>query len=218
MDNDVTVEPENDADQSAQADIEQLKAATNTKSLKLQAGYHLVGLVSAVAMWGAADTWVLTSELTIAALFSVIASIVFGVAMAHIIHEWSHFLGAVIAEANYTVKKKPAFLFFDFDYVGNTQRQFLWMSSGGFAGNCVLIAIVWLAIPLDSAGRGMLLATVIGMAVYVAVLEGPVIRRTRAGEDSLTVLTEHFGQGDILFNRATQWAVGVGLVCWLLVS
>ena len=188
MDNDVAAEPENDVEQPTPADIKTLKAVTNIKSLKLQAGYHTVALVSAVAMWGASDTWVLASGLSVATLFAVIASIVFGIAISHIFHEWSHFLGAVFSGANYTVKKKPAYLFFDFDYVDNSPKQFLWMSSGGILGNFVLVFLLWAAIPMDSAGRGMLLATAIAMTVYVAVLEAPVIQRSRTEDDFLAAL------------------------------
>lgn len=218
VDNETTNNEESLGQANTDGTSDTADADSNVKPLKIQASYHMVALVSAVAMWGASDTWAMTSDLALATIFSVVASIIFGIAISHIFHEWSHFLGAVLTGANYSVKHKPDFLFFDFNYLNNSRKQFLWMSSGGLVGNCVLIVLLLVAIPMDSAGRGMLLATAVAMAIYVAVLELPVIRRSSAGEDSLTVLAEHFGQGAALFNRATKCALGAGLVCWWLVS
>ena len=184
--------------------------------LKKQAAYHGVALVSAIALWAAADSWVQISGLAAASGFAVLASIVFGIAVSHIVHEWSHYLGACLTGAVSNIKPAPDFLFFDFDYVANSRRQFLWMSIGGSAGNYGLIVLVMLLIPMDTAGRAMLLATVAAMAVYVAVLELAVIRRVRRGEEPLSVLADHFGQGAALFNRATRCAVIAGVLLWLL--
>ena len=80
--------------------------AANKKNLAVQMGYHGAALLAALAMWGAADTWSLVSGLAVASVFAVIASIAFGIAMAHIIHEWSHFAGAKWSGAQFTVKEK----------------------------------------------------------------------------------------------------------------
>ena len=58
-------------------------------------------------------------------------------------------------------------------------------------------------------------STAVAVAVFVAVLEFPVIARTRAGEEPLTVLAEHFGQGPALFDRAIKTAVASGLGVWV---
>jgi len=188
----------------------------NTKNLQVQGAYHGTAFVAAAVLWGAADSWSIASDLAVADFFLLLSSVVFGIALSHIAHEWNHFLGAVRTGSKYTVKDKPAFLFFDFDYVNNTREQFLAMSTGGLLGNSILVLLVFILIPLDSAGRTLLLATTVAMTVYVAVVEYAVIQRTRAGEEPLEVLTDHFGEGPTLFRRAKNKATVSGLGLWAL--
>ena len=190
----------------------------NARYIKLQAGYHGFALIAALALWGAADSWALISNLALAGVFAIIASIAFGIAMAHILHEWSHFFGAHLSGARYTVKEKPAFLFFDFDYEQNTRKQFLSMSMGGTVGNLIFLALVLFCIPLDSAGRTMLLAVGIGMMVYVSVIEFPVIRLASGGKTAMEALIEHFGKGPAILNMATMYGVIAALISWFLLS
>ena len=186
----------------------------STSKIKIQTVYHGVAFVASAVLWGAADSWSLISGLAVAQFFLLLSSVVSGIALSHIAHEWSHFLGAARTGASYTIKDKPAFLFFDFDYVNNSRDQFLAMSQGGLLGNTALVLLVWLLIPMDSAGRTLLLSTTVAMTVYVAVIEYAVIQRTRAGEEPLKVLADHFGEGSALFSRARNRAIVGGLGLW----
>ena len=47
--------------------------------LLMQGGIQLMALISAVILWGAADTWALSSDLALAGFFALIASIAFGI-------------------------------------------------------------------------------------------------------------------------------------------
>ena len=192
--------------------------AANARYLKVQAAYHGVALIAALSLWGAADAWALVSNLALASVLAIIASITFGIAMAHILHEWSHFMGAHFSGADYTVKEKPAFLFFDFDYDKNSRQQFLAMSMGGTVGNLLFLALIVFCIPLDSASRTMLLAVGIGMMVYVAVIEFPVIRIAGGGKSAMDALIEHFGKGPAILNMATMYGVLAALLSWFLLS
>lgn len=187
----------------------------NRKNFMMQAGYHAFALVGAVVLWGAADTWATVSELAIATGFSVAASVLFGIAICHIIHEWSHFLGAWATGSTVVYKDKPSPLFFDFDYTQNSPRQFFFLSIGGSLGNAFVLVMIWLFIPIDTPARAMLLATAIAMAIYVAVLEFPILKRIRDGQPGMTALMEHFGQGPSLFYRATAAGAAGGLLSWI---
>ena len=189
----------------------------NARNLSLQAAVHGFALLAALALWGAADSWMLVTDLALATGFAIIASIAFGIVMVHVIHEWFHFLGAVISGASYTVKERAAPLFFDFDYTGNTDRQFLSMSIAGTVGNLLFIALVVLLVPIDSASRAMLLAVAIGMLFYVGAIEWPVVRYALQGRSAMDALVAHFGQGAGVLNRALFYGVLTGLVSWWII-
>ncbi|WP_101757051.1 hypothetical protein [Oceanicoccus sp. KOV_DT_Chl] len=191
-------------------------AATRQRTLWLQMSYHSLAFISALALWAAADSWALVSNLLLADILLVLASIVFGIVMGQTFHEWGHFIATLKSGAIYSVKPSPRILFFDFDYINNTKEQFLQMSKGGSAGNYVFIALVLLLIPMDSGGRIMLLATAIALAVFVAKVEFPVIKRVSSGEETLEVLADHFAGGlESVFRPAINTAVIAGLGLWL---
>jgi len=155
-------------------------------------------------LWYAANPW--PAGLVIA------LSIATGVVLSHVIHEWGHFLGAVLSRSAYTLKKKISPLFFDFDYVKNDPRQYLWMSVGGPLGNVLLISITLWLLPIETLAQQWLLATMMGQLVYVLVLEGPVSLGILAGKNPLEVLAKHFGQGKPLFQRSLLAGIASGLL------
>lgn len=132
--------------------------------------------------------------------------------LSHIVHEWGHFLGAVLSRSAYTLKKKISPLFFDFDYVKNNPRQYLWMSVGGQLGNVLLISITLWLIPIETLAQQWLLATMVGQWMYVLVLEGPVSLGILVGKNPLEVLGKHFGQGRPLFQRSLLAGVASALL------
>ena len=206
-------EAKNDEAKNDEAMNDQSKNVERQYFIK-QAGIHGFALLSSLILWGAADSWAQLSGLVLAQAIAIIAAVVFGIAISHVFHEWSHFFGAFITNAKYSIKAQPALLFFDFDYNNNNPRQFLAMSCGGTIGNVVLIVLLMLAIPVDTASRAMLLSTCIGMLVFVAVLEWPVIRRARGGEETMAILADHFGKGTV-FAKAVKAAVIAALLSML---
>ncbi|MEE4147092.1 MAG: hypothetical protein V2I26_19970 [Halieaceae bacterium] len=138
-----------------------------------------------------------------------------GLALSHIVHEWGHFLGAVVARSALTIKPRVHPLFFDFDYLANRPPQFLALSLGGLLGNLVLLAAL-LATGAHSLVLTGLLAAVIGQFVYVLVLELPVSLGVMAGRDPLETLATHFGQGRPLFLRATLAGIAAAVLVFLL--
>lgn len=139
-----------------------------------------------------------------------------GMALSHIIHEWGHFAGALFTGSRFTVKPKIFPLFFDFDYVSNSSRQFLCMSLGGLAGNVLLLIILALWIVPQTLVLTSVLAAVLGQLVYVLILELPISLGILAGREPLATLTDHFNQGGPLFLRATIAGVGAAVLVFLL--
>lgn len=140
-----------------------------------------------------------------------------GLALSHITHEWGHFAGALLTGSRFTIKPRIFPLFFDFDYVSNSSRQFLCMSLGGLVGNVLPLAVLaalWVE-PQTLVLTGVL-AAVLGQLVFVLILELPVSLGTLAGREPLATLTAHFGQGGPLFLRATVAAVGAAALVFLL--
>ncbi len=189
----------------------------NTANLLKQAGIHLVVAISAVALWAALDSWWLISKLGLAAIMSMIGAIVFGITLSHILHEWGHYIGVRLAGANPPVKSAAAPLFFDFDYKNGTQKQFLWMSFGGAAGNWLLVLVLLISLPFDTIGRVMIWATAAGMTAYVAILEYPVIAAAWRGEEPMAALTKAFSRPGI-FKRATLAGLATLAILTLLLT
>lgn len=125
-----------------------------------------------------------------------------GIALSHIIHEWGHFLGALLSGSVLSIKPAVHPLFFDFGYEFNTPGQFLTLGAGGLLGNVSLLLVLLLAVPPGTPVATGLLAAVAGQLVFVLVLELPVSLGVRAGGDPLETLASHFGQGLPLFLRA----------------
>jgi hypothetical protein len=125
-----------------------------------------------------------------------------GLALSHILHEWGHFLGAVLGGARLTTRRRIAPLFFDFDFPLNTPRQFLLMSLGGLSGNLLLLLFLSLCIETPGLVLTAMRAAVLGQLVFVVILELPVSLRVLAGQAPLAALTEHFSQGAPLFLRS----------------
>lgn len=179
----------------------------------LQALAH--GAVFALLVLGASELHDHEQAGAAGASLYLAASLAFliGLALSHILHEWGHFLGAVLSGAQLTVRQKISPLFFDFEFPANTPRQFLWMSAGGLSGN--LLLLLFLALCIGSPGLVLtaMMAAVLGQLVFVVVLELPVSLRVLAGQAPLPALTEHFSQGAPLFLRALlAGAATAGLV------
>jgi hypothetical protein len=189
------------------------KIGDNPHMLFLHLVSHSVFALFISVLWQGANQWAATVAPSLLVSSVVIAlSVAAGVVLSHLIHEWGHFLGAVSSRSTYTLKKKISPLFFDFDYVKNNSRQYLWMSAGGPAGNVLLIALTTLLLPIDTVAQQWLLATMIGQLVYVLVLEGPVSLGILAGKNPVEVLATHFGQGTPLFQRSLLAGIGTALL------
>ena len=146
--------------------------------------------LAALSLWAAADTWYLVSGLGFALAVSVLDAIFVGYILGALFHEWGHYTGAKISGARAPrVKSKGTSLFrFNFDMSANTQRQFHWMSLGGWIFHWGLLAILVLALPFDSIGRIALVSSVFGFILYATFIETGILRKTLGGSDPAETL------------------------------
>ena len=146
--------------------------------------------LAALSLWAAADTWYLISGLGFALAISVLDAIFVGYILGALFHEWGHYTGAKLSGASAPrVKPKGTSLFrFNFDMAANTQRQFHWMSFGGWVFHWGLLAILVLAMPFDSIGRIALVSSVFGFILYATFIETGILRQTLGGSDPAETL------------------------------
>ena len=146
----------------------------------------------ALSVWAAADTWYLLSGLWFAQLLSIGDAIFVGYVLGALFHEWGHYSGAKLSGAQAPrVKPKGISLFrFNFDMSVNDQRQFHWMSFGGWVMHWALLLLLVIAIPFDSLGRIALVSSVFGFIVYATFIETGILRQTLSGADPKETLNQ----------------------------
>ena len=169
--------------------------------------------LAVLSIWAAADTWYLVSGLGFALAISVLDAIFVGYILGALFHEWGHYTGAKLSGASAPrVKPKGTSLFrFNFDMATNTQRQFHWMSFGGWVFHWGLLAILVLAIPFDSIGRIALVSSVFGFILYATFIETGILRKTLSGSDPAETLgqlsAKTFQQAGIIGSVAGLFAL-----------
>jgi hypothetical protein len=179
-------------------------------------GWHLAAVLAALTLWGAADAWAVQSGLVLAYIVSVGNALIAGFVIASIVHEWGHFSGARLAGSISPVLPNPVrfFFMFNFDMQTNSNRQFLTMSIGGPAANWLLVVLLLILLPVDTASQALLIATVTGIAVNVSLFEIPVIVRTWTSEQPQKELSDQLAGAGL----KTLPGVVVGGLVWLVLA
>ncbi len=181
-----------------------------------QAGtYHGIAALALLSLFAAADTWYVTTGLMVANIISILNALVAGAFLASLFHEWGHFSGARLAKSYSPIVREVKGIFmFGFSYEKNTSNQFLSMSMGGPAGNWLLVALVFIFLPMDTPGRVTLLAMVVAKAVSVCVFEIPIILNTRNGGDPESEVNRQLSNG--AGDRGSVMGYLTGAVLWLI--
>ncbi len=188
---------------------------SDTEKLFKHAITHFLVAISVFALWAAADTWYLVTELGIANFLSIATAIVAGVVVSTLIHEWFHFAGASFSGSTYKIPAKAGLFVYDFDFGKSTEAQFNTMSYAGQVGSWVaVIGLFWL-VPIDNSGRAMLVAAAIGSAIFGGSIEWPVLQRTRESHDPLGELKKIT---PAVFKRSLFTGLGSGALIWLAIS
>lgn len=153
-------------------------------------GVHALVFLLALSLFAAADSWSTVTGLGIATLLSVITGALAGITISTLVHEWFHYAGARYVGAAFDIPSRPGLFLYDWDFSGNSSRQFLSMSVAGSVGGFVAIFLLWNAVPADSWGRAALRSGVIASVIFAALVEWPVIRRVREGGDPFSELAK----------------------------
>ena len=175
--------------------------------------FHLLVWMTAFSLFAAADSWSAITGLAIASFLCIVTGIVAGFATTTLVHEWFHYLGARLCAGNYEIPKNMRLFVFDWSFPKNNLNQFYTMSIAGSIGGLVGIAILWLCIPTDTAGRAALVASGIASFAFAAVIEWPVIVRTRKTADPLGELSKI---DESVLMRAVLTAALVGWLSWTM--
>lgn len=175
----------------------------------------LVMLVS-LCLFAAADSWTAVTGLTFASVLGLITGVIAGVVMTSVIHEWFHFLGARVSGGSYNIPKKVGIFIYDWHYERNSVRQFFIMSIAGSVGGALAVFLLWNSVPADTLGRASLLGAAFAAFVYAAIIEWPVLKRTRESREPFAELSK-IDEGVLM--RAFYIALIVGVVVtWLLLD
>jgi hypothetical protein len=191
------------------------KKLTDGQRLTLAVRNHGLALLAAVTLWAAADAWLLQSGLILAWGLAILNAFAAMTIAATIFHEWGHFIGARLAKSYSPMVPDPRGAFiFGFNFAKNTHRQFLAMSIGGSVANGLLVLIVFTSVPMDNAGRIMLLAVAVARAVSVLMFELPITLGVMNGGDPEAELNkgESNGSGD----RGKVVGYSIGALIWLV--
>lgn len=163
--------------------------ASRARLVKLARNHGLVFLV-AIVSFVAADSWNVSSPLLIAQLLCITIAVLAGIAITSLVHEWFHYGGALFARAQVKVPKKQGLFVYVWDFGSNSTGQFLIMSIAGSIGSFLAVALLWSIVPADSLGRAVLLSAAVASVIYSAMIEWPVIRRSRYSDDPLGELSK----------------------------
>lgn len=195
-------------------DLEAERAA-DTKNLKSVGMIHLVVVMAAITLWGAADNWSTTTGWGLAWVVAMVNAGLAAQVIANVVHEWGHYAGACLAGARTQAFDKPVgyYFMFNFPFDQNDRRQFLWMSWGGILAPWLLVVLALVCIPIDSASRALFLAMFVTRAVQVSLFEVPVVRRTARGGDPQKELEQQLIGG---FEQSRKWGLAVGVLAFLL--
>jgi hypothetical protein len=181
----------NDAQQNAAGSVH-TDTPPPSRGLRLAklAGTHSLVFLAALSLFAAADSWSAITGLGIAGLLSVITGALAGITISTLVHEWFHYAGARYSGAAFDIPSRQGLFLYDWDFSSNNLRQFLIMSVAGSIGGLFAVLLLWSSVPADTWGRAALRGAAIAGVVFAALIEWPVIRRTRRSRDPLTELSK----------------------------
>ena len=203
-----------DAQPNAKAD----SSAYQEPKLAPLLGRDIAIALAALSIWAAAVAWYVVSGLGMAATLAFFNAIVVGYVVAAIAHEWGHYAGARASGAKTTRFSPPTAinLFrFKFHFNANDQRQFHWMSLGGWVFHWSLFILLVIGLPFDTVGRQALVAAVFGFAVFATFIETGILRKTFGGADPAETL-QQLGSAD--FKSARFAGIAGGLIAFASIA
>ena len=179
------------------------------------AAMHLGVALALFTLWAASDTWYLMTGFGVAKAQNIALAAITGAALTTLIHEWSHFLGACLARARYAVPDRFGLFIYDFDFDANSLHQFNLMSIAGQIGSWFGVLVLSNAVPMDTAGRVMLVGGAVASAIFAGMIELPVLLRAQASGDPLGELARIDYSA---LRRSALGGISGGLLLWYLMT
>lgn len=116
--------------------------------------------------------------------------------VGYLFHEWGHLMAARASGSVVRLPERAREIFlFNFHSDQNNARQFLAMSSGGFAASAISVVFLLVVLPLDTfagkialtlVGLGVLATAILELPPYFAVMRGGPLPRGTAYVDDDT--------------------------------
>lgn len=212
-----TVEMPNDesATMIEMLDAQPAPTLSDADKLFMHALTHFLIATMVLALWAAADSWYLLTELALANVLSIATAAVAGVVISTLIHEWFHYAGAKFSGSSYKIPAKRGLFVYDFDFKNSSEAQFNIMSYAGQLGSIVSVILLFMLVPTDNSGRAMLIAGAIGATIFGGSIEWPVLMRVKKSHQPLQELSKIT---PAVFKRSLLSGTGGGALAWLLLS
>lgn len=154
------------------------------------AGVQGLVLLVSLCLFAAADSWTAVTGLAFASVLGVITGLIAGVVMTSVIHEAFHLLGARVSGGVYRIPPKVGIFLYDWQFERNSVQQFFVMSVAGSVGGAISVLLLWNSVPADTLGRATLRGAAVAAFVYAAIIEWPVLWRTRRTREPLAELSK----------------------------
>ena len=165
-------------------------AQSNAFLLLKQAAVHLGVWVLAFCLFAASDSWSQLTGWTLAGVLNVLTGFLAGFATVNLVHEWFHYFGARAGASSYSLNARPGLFIYDWNFDENSLRQFYLMSIAGTVGGFIAVLLVYMSVEADSAGRAALIGGAVASFALGALVEWPVLARTRRSRDPLAELSK----------------------------
>ena len=189
----------------------QAASASPALALARQGALHFAVWLLAFSLFAATDSWAILTGWPLATVLNILTGIVAGFATVNLAHEWSHYLGARLTGADYSIVQKPSLFVFDWNFETNGIGRFFTMSIAGNLGGALAMLLLFLGIDPDSAGRAALLAGAAASFALGAFIEWPVLVRTLRSRNPFAELSK---LSPPVLGGAVTGSVAVGIACW----
>ncbi|PLW68172.1 hypothetical protein [Pseudohalioglobus lutimaris] len=180
-----------------------------------QAVIHLGVWLLSFSMFAATDSWAVLTGLPLASFISILAGVTAGFVTVNLVHEWFHYLGAKLSSGQYTIAARPGLFVFNWQFDKNSLQQFYVMSIAGSVGGALGVTALSMAISADNPGRVALIAGAVTGFVLGALIEWPVLLRTRKSGEPLMELAK---LSPSALGKATAGSAIAGVLCWMALS
>ena len=172
---------------------------------------------AALAIWGGAEAWAISSGLALALVTAVATALIAGWVIASLLHEWGHYLGAKLARSEAPRINMPDILFFryNFDLEKNSLAQFTSMSIAGNIAHWGVFVAALLMLPMSTLAQTAFISATLAFAIYGSIVEWPIIARTLLRKVEPIQAFTHINSRFLLRHQVYGGVVGLAFLGYL---